>query len=169
MTRIVQLFGLASVIALSVVLFIAPKFDVEPVASTAPAPTEKRVSVNFANAAIIDRKADGHYWATANVDGTSVKFMVDTGASVVALTYRDAMRMGVSPDDLDYRWEIKTAGGITMGAAVTIDSIKIGRVEIEQVDAMVIRDGLEQSLLGMSFLGELYSYEFKQSTLIIRQ
>ena len=134
-----------------------------------PAPTEKTSSVSFANAAVISRENDGHYWTRAEVHGTAVKFMVDTGAGTVALTFRDAQRMGLNPEDLDYRWEIRTAGGITYGAAVTLDSIRIGQVKVENVDAMVLRDGLEQSLLGMTFLGELYSYEFKQSQLIIRR
>jgi aspartyl protease family protein len=95
--------------------------------------------------------------------------MVDTGASTVALTYRDAQRIGLKPESLDYRWEIRTAGGITYGAAVTLDNIRIGQVEVEQVSAMILKDGLEQSLLGMTYLGELYSYEFKQSQLIIRR
>ena len=56
-----------------------------------------------------------------------------------------------------------------MGAYIVLDSVRIGRVEVEHVGAMVLKDGLEQSLLGMSFLGELYSYEFKGDTLIIHQ
>ena len=95
--------------------------------------------------------------------------MVDTGASVVALTYKDAQKMGLRPDQLDYRWEIRTAGGKTMGASVMIDTIQIGQVKIEDVEAMVLRTDLEQSLLGMSFLRELYSYEFRGDRLIIQQ
>ncbi|MDX1294311.1 MAG: TIGR02281 family clan AA aspartic protease [Hyphomonas sp.] len=167
--------GAAVLISATVVFFLAPRLEryqtdlaaMQP--EPAPAPTEKRTSVNFADAAIINREEDGHYWTRAEVQGTAVKFMVDTGASTVALTYRDAQRIGLEPETLDYRWEIRTAGGITHGAAVTLDSIRIGQVEVEQVNAMILKDGLEQSLLGMTFLGELYSYEFKQSQLIIRR
>ena len=167
--------GIAMAISAIVSFVIAPKMErhrTEVASMTpevVPTPTEKRASVHFANAAIIDREDDGHYWTRAEVHGTAVKFMVDTGASTVALTYRDAQRLGLNPENLDYRWEIRTAGGITYGAAVTLDSIRIGQVEIEQVSAMILKDGLEQSLLGMTFLGELYSYEFKQSQLIIRR
>ena len=76
--------------------------------------------------------------------------MVDTGASIVALTYKDAQKMGLRPDKLDYKWEIRTAGGVTMGASVKIDSIQINQVRVKNVDAMVLRTDLEQSLLGMS-------------------
>ncbi|MFN4183963.1 MAG: TIGR02281 family clan AA aspartic protease [Hyphomonas sp.] len=120
-------------------------------------------------AAFIEREADGHYWTRADVEGTEVKFMVDTGASIVALTYRDAQRLGLQPDMLVYDSEIRTAGGITYGAPVTLDSIRIGRVEVEAVNAVVLRSDLEQSLLGMTFLSELNSYEFRKGQLIIRQ
>ena len=122
-----------------------------------------------AHAAILRKENDGHYWANANVDGTSVKFMVDTGASTVALTYKDAQRIGLEPDTLSYRWSIRTAGGEVFGASVLLESIKIGQVEVENVEAMVLRDGLTQSLLGMTFLGELQSYEFRQSNLLLRK
>ena len=167
--------GAAILISATVVLFLVPRLEqhqaelatMQP--DPVPAPVKKRTSVNYADAAIIDREADGHYWTRAEVQGTAVKFMVDTGASTVALTYRDAQRIGLKPESLDYRWEIRTAGGITYGAAVTLDNIRIGQVEVEQVSAMILKDGLEQSLLGMTYLGELYSYEFKQSQLIIRR
>ncbi|MEL6245409.1 MAG: TIGR02281 family clan AA aspartic protease [Pseudomonadota bacterium] len=132
--------------------------------SAAPADTGK-----ITNAAILKRENDGHFWAQADVEGTSVKFMVDTGASTVALTYRDAQRLGLKPETLDFRWSISTAGGETKGASVLLDSIRIGQVEVQNVEAMVLDQNLEQSLLGMTFLGELYSYEFRQRNLIIRQ
>ncbi|MCI4643566.1 MAG: TIGR02281 family clan AA aspartic protease [Hyphomonadaceae bacterium] len=122
-----------------------------------------------ANSAQLRLENDGHYWASANVDGAHVRFMVDTGASTVALTYNDAQRIGLSPDELDYRWTIRTAGGEVKGASVLLNSIQIGRVEVENVEAMILRDGLNQSLLGMSFLSELESYEFRRGKLILRQ
>lgn len=120
--------------------------------------------------ATIRSRPDGHYWSRALVNKKStVEFMIDTGASVVALTYKDAQKMGLRPETLDYRWEIRTAGGKTMGASVTIDSIQISQVRVQNVEAMVLRTDLEQSLLGMSFLRELYSYEFRGERMIIQQ
>ncbi len=178
MNRILPVLILASAVAAVVAIFIAPGLqDAQP--SSAP-PTELNTIVvsekaageqnsSFANAAIIDRENDGHYWTRANVDGTEIKFMVDTGASTVALTYRDAQRLGLKPEELNYTWTIRTAGGETKGASVLLKSIRIGNVEVENVEAMILREGLSQSLLGMTFLGELYSYEFKRKQLIIRQ
>ncbi len=133
------------------------------VATTSEPPTTQ------SRAAFIEREPDGHYWTRADVQGTEVKFMVDTGASIVALTFRDAQRLGLKPESLDFDSEIRTAGGITYGAPVMLKSIRIGRVQVDDVGAVVLRTDLEQSLLGMTFLGELNSYEFRRGQLIIRQ
>ena len=166
-----SLFVTAGLIALAVAIFVAPKLrEPEPEASISVAVTEPAAPTTpYAHAAILKKEADGHFWANSDVDGFSVKFMIDTGASTVVLTYRDAQRIGLDPKNLDYSWSIRTAGGEVKGASVLLPSIRIGQVEIENVEAMVLRDGLDQSLLGMTFLGELYSYEFKQNSLIIRQ
>ncbi|MEO0982433.1 MAG: TIGR02281 family clan AA aspartic protease [Pseudomonadota bacterium] len=163
----------AAVIAMGVVVFIEPRLEevetIEAVATPAPDRPERTEPPSFANAAILKRESNGHYWAQADVGGTAVKFLVDTGASTVALTFRDAQRLGLKPETLDYSWSISTAGGETFGASVLLPSIRIGQVKVENVEAMILRDGLEQSLLGMTFLGELYSYEFRRNNLIIRQ
>ena len=174
---IFPMFAAALMIAATVVFFIVPRTaeyaSGAPAAAalTEPGATETGTHprANFDNAAIINREADGHYWTRADVQGTDVRFMVDTGASIVALTLHDAQRIGFKPAELVFDNEVRTAGGATMGAYVVLDKVRIGRVEMEGVSAMVLKDGLEQSLLGMSFLGELYSYEFKGDTLIIRQ
>jgi len=167
----------AALIAAVVSFVLKPKLDANAASATnpviatattpdtqAPAPTETRRSAR------ISVRDDGHYWARALVNRkASVEFMVDTGASVVALTYKDAQKMGLKPETLDYRWTIHTAGGETMGASVLIDSIKINQVHIRNVEAMVLRTDMDQSLLGMSFLNKLYSYEFRGDRLIIRQ
>jgi aspartyl protease family protein len=128
-----------------------------------------QTALPYGDAAILKREEDGHYWALANLDGQFVKVMVDTGASTVALTQADARKIGLKPETLSYEWTIRTAGGEVKGAAVTLKQVKIGNVRVQDVDAMVLREGLEQSLLGMTFLGELYSYEFKGENLIIRK
>ena len=141
-----------------------------PTATVASVAVEEPADTGFRRRATITSRPDGHYWARALVNRkASVEFMVDTGASVVALTYKDAQKMGLRPDTLDYKWEIRTAGGRTMGASVRIDEIQISQVKVRNVDAMVLRTDLEQSLLGMSFLRELYSYEFRGDRMIIQQ
>jgi aspartyl protease family protein len=163
-------------IALVIAFGIAPKFQeegaagpVEPDTVTVAAATSEPQSLPGSRAAFIDKENDGHFWTRADVSGTQVKFMVDTGASIVALTYFDAQRLGLRPEELDFDSEIRTAGGVTYGAPVTLPSIRIGRVVIKDVPAVILRTELEQSLLGMTFLGELHSYEVRQGQMIIRQ
>lgn len=120
-------------------------------------------------AAVLKRDDDNHFWADANVDGTRVRFMVDTGATSVALTRTDALKLGYRMNDLDFRYKVATAGGETTGAFVLLDEIKIGNVTIKDVEALVIQSDLETSLLGMSYLNELHSFEVRQSSMIIRQ
>ncbi len=165
---------LASIlIAMTVAFGVAPRLKAaSPGAgpATVAAETTPAAASNApARAAFIDREEDGHYWTRADVGGTEIKFMVDTGASIVALTYRDAQRLGLEPEGLTFDSEIRTAGGVIFGAPVTLDEIRIGRVSVGNVDAVVLSSDLDQSLLGMTFLGELRSYEFRQGQLIIRQ
>ncbi len=180
LTHVFGTFILAGAVAALISFYLDPKFS-QTASETTPEPAP---STNVASLAVeppvqqtsarrtatISARPDGHYWTRALVNRkTSVEFMVDTGASVVALTYKDAQKMGLRPETLDYKWEIRTAGGITKGASVKIDSIQINQVHVRDVDAMVLRTDLSQSLLGMSFLRELYSYEFRGNRMIIQQ
>lgn len=176
--KILSLIALSMAIALVIALYIAPKLreaeyraavEQQRSAAAVVAAASESSSSLHSRAAFIDREADGHYWTRADVSGTEVKFMVDTGASIVALTYRDAQRLGLAPEALTYNSEIRTAGGVTYGAPIMLKSIRIGRVEVNNVAAVVLRTDLDQSLLGMSFLSELNSYEFRRGQLIIRQ
>lgn len=171
--RVIGLLIGAFTIAL-VLAYVIEKRFAEPALQAEPVPTIAAVTAAepelSSNSALLRREDDGHYWGRADVGGTNLKLLVDTGASIVALTWEDAQRLRFKPEELDFVWSINTANGETFGASVLLPSIRIGDVEIENVEAMVMQDGLlENSLLGMSFLGKLYSYEFKQSSLIIRE
>lgn len=164
----------AAAIAGAIALILVPELEAT---EDAAARSEETVNVvetdepaSVRKQAVMLIKSDGHYWARALVNRkASVDFMVDTGASTVAITQEDAQKMGFRPRDLTYDIRINTAGGETYGAAVVIDSIRIGTVEVKNVRGVVMKDVLTQSLLGMSFLRELYSYEFRSDRLIIRQ
>lgn len=116
----------------------------------------------------IPKAADGHYWAEARVNTTTVKFLVDTGASVVALTPQDARRLGINLNTLTYDQDVTTASGKTQAARVVIDRVQIGQSQMDDVEALVIREGLSTSLLGMSYLGRLSRFEATQGSLILR-
>lgn len=116
----------------------------------------------------IRKSADGHFWTQSRVNSGSVKFLVDTGASVVALTPEDAKRAGLRPRDLVYDVRINTANGETKGARVTLRNVAVGTVTLREVEAVVIEEGLSTSLLGMSYLGRLQKVEVSQQNLLLR-
>ncbi|WP_140984070.1 TIGR02281 family clan AA aspartic protease [Asticcacaulis tiandongensis] len=135
-------------------------------------PVSGSIAVNSEAAVIggitaIPKATDGHFWAEARVNQTVVRFLVDTGASVVALTPEDARRLGVDPSRLTYDRDVTTAMGKTKAAHVMIDSMGIGQSRMQNVEALVIRDGLSTSLLGMSYLGRLRRFEATPSSLIL--
>ncbi len=121
------------------------------------------------SAVAIRKAADGHFWAEGQVNKTHIRFMVDTGASAVALTLNDARRAGYRKRDLRYVVPVNTASGQVMAAPVTLKSLSIGGLRISNVDALVIAEGLDTSLLGMSYLGRLSRFEASRNQLILRR
>lgn len=119
--------------------------------------------------ASLRKEGDGHFWATAYVNGMPVKFLVDTGASLVALNERDARRIGLDPDKLEQNARVRTASGEVKAATATIAKIEIDGVVIKNVQAVVIDKGLEHSLLGMSFLNRLDGWDVTPTAIVLRQ
>lgn len=117
----------------------------------------------------IRRRGDGHFSARASVNGVATTLMVDTGASTVVLRPADAARAGVDTDNLSYTVAVETANGTTYAAPVRLRSIAIGPIELQNVEALVAKPGsVKESLLGMSFLRRLRSYEFSGEFLTLR-
>jgi aspartyl protease family protein len=110
-----------------------------------------------------------HFRAVAEVNGQRVQFLVDTGASDVALTKDDARRIGLDPDRLNYTQPYRTANGTSFGAPVRIDRIKIGDIVVDDVAGSVTSGELSQSLLGMTFLRRLSGFEVRGDELILRR
>ncbi|MDQ1155463.1 TIGR02281 family clan AA aspartic protease [Brevundimonas sp. SORGH_AS_0993] len=111
------------------------------------------------SAAQVVKAADGHYWAQATIDGRAVKVLVDTGASVVALTRADALRLGVDPKPENFTGRVQTASGVVRAAPVELAAVSVAGARVERVQALVVEDGLAYSLLGMSYLGRLSAFE----------
>jgi len=119
--------------------------------------------------ASITKAADGHYWTQAEVDGHPVTFLVDTGATAVALTPDDARRMGIDLGSLDYAYKVSTANGDARAARVNLASVTVGGARVDNVEAYVLDRGLSSSLLGMSYLGRLSAFEATPTSMILRQ
>jgi len=115
------------------------------------------------------RGSDGHFVTRAMVNGDPVSFIVDTGASSVVLRQEDALRIGVDTRQLRYAIPVQTANGTSYAARIRLKSIQIGKITAKNVEALIARPGmLHQSLLGMSFLSRLRSYEFEGDYLTLR-
>ena len=118
--------------------------------------------------AIVAKAADGHFWAQGMVNGVPIRFLVDTGASVVSLTPQDAQRLGVEIGGLTYDLPVRLAGGDGLAARVRLDSVSVGGVQEPGVEALVVGRGLPASLLGMSYLGRLSRFEATPDALVLR-
>ncbi len=114
------------------------------------------------------RTQDGHFHADAEVNGGLVAFMVDTGATTVALSWTDARAVGIDPASLTFSQVVMTAGGPVKSAPVRIGRIAIGPIERRDVEAAVMPEGIDGSLLGLSFLDTLKSYEISGDRLTLR-
>lgn len=111
---------------------------------------------------------DGHYWADALIEGRAVRVMVDTGASVVALTRDDAARLGLKLTAEDFSGSIITASGPVRAAPVELQAVAVAGARVERVQAMVVERGLPHSLLGMSYLGRLSAFTATPASLTLR-
>lgn len=114
------------------------------------------------------KASDGHFWAQGDVNGRKVRFLVDTGATAVALTPQDAERLGIDINALQYGYKVVTAGGQARAAAVKLASITVAGARLEDVDALVIEKGLDASLLGMTYLGRLSSFQATRQALFLQ-
>lgn len=104
---------------------------------------------------VLRRQHDGHFYTEASVDGARVRLLVDTGASMVALTGDDAEAIGLSWDEADLRPIGRGASGPVNGVSVRLERIEVAGIEAQNVDAAIIPEGLDVSLLGQSFLSKL--------------
>jgi len=110
----------------------------------------------------------GGYQVIGSVNGTAVRFLIDTGASDIVLTGKDARAAGIDLDTLDYGRAVATANGITHGASAMVKELKVGHLVLTDVKVSVQREGLGVSLLGMSFLRQLKSFGFGQHKMVLR-
>ena len=141
--------------------------DSTAMAATASLPPEAADIHQDSHVTAIPKANDGHFWANAVVNQKAVHFLVDTGATVVVLTPADAQRLGFDAQNLDFNQKVVTANGQTFAASVTLTTVGVGTSTIHNVDALVVKDGLSTSLLGMSYLGRLSRFEATPSSLIL--
>jgi aspartyl protease family protein len=112
----------------------------------------------------------GHFATEGRIEGQRIGFMVDTGASVVALNESSAARFGLRPSPADYKATVTTANGTVKGARTRIAMVDVGGLVVRDVEAMVLPDeALSENLLGLSFLSRLRRFEYANGTMVLEQ
>jgi aspartyl protease family protein len=118
----------------------------------------------------IPRDPRGHFQTEGRVDGQRITFMVDTGASVVALNESSAARFGLRPPPGQYTANVSTANGIVKAARARIEMLDVGGLVVRDVDAMVLPDeALSENLLGLSYLSRLKRFEYANGMMVLEQ
>lgn len=114
--------------------------------------------------------AYGHFHANAEINGRPIGVMVDTGASIVALTFEDAREAGLYVRDSDFTHRVSTANGFARIAPVTIDRVSVGDITVRNVSGAVMEAGkLGTTLLGMSFLSRLQRVDMRSGMLVLHE
>lgn len=126
-----------------------------------------RQSLSETGVITVPRGPGGHYFVDISVNGTPIRFLVDTGASQVVLSDRDARRIGIDPATLTYSGTASTANGLVPTAPVTLAEMTLGAVRLGPVRAVVNGGDMDESLLGMSYLGLYDRIEITNNTLVL--
>jgi aspartyl protease family protein len=137
------------------------------VAMTAtPAPVSSAPS---ARNVVLTKGHNGHFQVDARVDGRRIEFLVDTGASHIALRQSEAGRLGIYPRTADFTVRVSTANGMTKAALVELRTVEVGDIIVRNVPAIVHSDeGLSVNLLGMSFLSRV-RWTHERGKLVLEQ
>ena len=163
---IVMTCAIASAVGAGLGLIKLDDRPAAPVAAAAAVASSDQTTTEDTHVTAIPKAQDGHFWANATVNDKAVRFLVDTGATVVVLTEADAQRLGVDKSTLTYDRKVITAMGPTQAAQVTLASVAVGESTVHNVEALILPQG-GTSLLGMSYLGRLSRIEATPSSLIL--
>ena len=165
---------IASLIACALVPRYAAQWASTPRAAPAVATAHSAVAAaprtDSSRSVVIAPSRGGHFRVEGRVDGRRIDFMVDTGASVIALKEEDAARLGIRPIGADYVAAVKTANGLIRVAPVELGTVEIEDLEVRNVAAVVLPSGASaENLLGLSFLRRLRRFEYADGKLVLEQ
>ena len=145
-----------------------PAASVETASADAPALPQASYLGN-GRVAMLEPNAQGHFTASFRINGTPVDGMVDTGATYVAMNASTAGNLGIHPAPGDFAYSVQTANGVTRAARVRLASVEVGQVRVDNVDAFVLSDtSFTETLIGMSFLKRLNSYQVSNGVLALK-
>jgi aspartyl protease family protein len=171
--RNIMIFAAIMVVLGTVMAQMADKMTATPalanVVSRQAAPPEAPASNAFRSISI-PRDTRGHFQTEGRIDGQRIDFMVDTGASVIALNEKSAARFGLRPSRGDYNATVTTANGTVKAARTRLAMVDIGGLVVRDVDAMILPDeALSENLLGLSFLSKLKRFEYANGKMVLEQ
>jgi len=140
----------------------------QPRSEAAAASTTASTATDTALETVLEQSGDGHYYVDALVNGQPVHFVVDTGASTIALTQDDARQAGIAFDPSQFEVIGKGASGDVRGQFVEIHHVAIGQKEAWDLRAVVLESGLGVSLLGQNYLSHVGSVAIANGRMTLR-
>lgn len=161
----VLITGAATGLALPMVSKVGAPHEARVLDASAPSDTPAPDA--WAENVVLTREVDGHFYANVEVGGQPLRMLVDTGASVVALTGADAEALGLEWREADITPVAQGASGPVEGVNVTIPEISLGDHAARNVQALIIPEGLAVSLLGQSFLSTLGQVEMSGDHMVM--
>lgn len=171
--RSILIFAAALVVLGTAMAQIADRITPAPAqAHAAPHATVgmAATSETYGRSISIDRDPRGHFRTDGRIDGQRLSFMVDTGASVVALNESSAARFGLRPSRGDYTAKVSTANGQVKAARARIAMLDVGGLIVRDVDALVLPDeALSENLLGLSYLSKLKRFAYADGRMVLEQ
>ncbi len=140
------------------------------VAAKAPASEQGKSSGIAGRKVAIAMGENGHFFGEFKLNGRRIDALVDTGATAVAINVSTARRIGIQLHANDMTQRVNTANGTAKAAVVLIDRLEVGRISVDNVQAVVLEDdALSGTLIGMSFLGRLKSFNVSDQQLLLTQ
>ncbi len=140
--------------------------SVAPVVEGSPAPAAAPV-INGGDFTLI-RAPDGHFYTDAQINGTIIRLLIDTGASNVALTKSDAARIGLQFTDADFTATGQGAGGALALKPVMLDRVIVGTTDAANVEGVIVNSDMKVSLLGQSWLKRVGTVEIKGDRMVLK-
>lgn len=171
-----KLFVTAVLVAGALVGWFAPGVVSEDELAEAgpPAPPQAQLQVAatpqwYGGEVVLEREGDGHFYAAVRIETRDYRMLVDTGASMVALTGEDARNIGLDWDPHALRPVGRGASGVVMGLPVRLREVAVGDFVARDVEAVIVPEGLGISLLGQSFLAQVESVAISGNTLTLSE
>lgn len=140
---------------------------VPPAEQTAASGDERERATSHPAETVLTRAPDGHYYAEVSVGGRRARMLVDTGASIVALTGADARALGLRWHPADLQVIGHGASGAVRGVPALLPEVEVAGHRVRGVRAAIIPEGLGVSLLGQSFLGQVGRVEIADGRMVL--